>query len=80
MLCFIDLLCTQYTVPGSLMAVGGSGGDAIYLYHHDSRSWVKVGDLPGEKLQCACAVLPSEDIFLAGGAHTETTVELLTLS
>ena len=49
MLCMTDLL----------MAVGGSDGDAIYLYHHDSRSWVKVGDLPSERLQCACAVLPN---------------------
>lgn len=67
-------------VSGSLLAVGGQGGATIHYYHPESRSWVKAGDLPsGERMQCACTVLPSGDVFLAGGANAEDCVEILTL-
>jgi hypothetical protein len=67
-------------ISGSLLAVGGQGGASIYYYHPESRSWVNAGDLPsGERLQCACTVLPNGELFMAGGANTEDCVEILTL-
>ena len=40
---------------------------AIYLYQPDSNEWVKVGDLPTPRYGCACSVLPSGEIAVAGG-------------
>ena len=58
---------TVLTFNGALLLVGGWKSSAIHLYQPSSRSWVKVGDLPSERWQCACAVLPSGEIFVAGG-------------
>ena len=52
---------------GALLAVGGELSSAIHLYQPSSRSWVKAGDLPTERRQCACTVLPNGEIFVAGG-------------
>ena len=52
---------------GALMSVGGNRSSAIYLYQPSSRSWVKVSDSPAKLSQCACIVLPSGEIFMAGG-------------
>ena len=61
---------TVLVLKGALVAVGGSRSSAIHLYHPSSRSWVKVGDLPTKRWTCACVVLPSGEIFVAGGgAH-----------
>ena len=49
------------------MIVGGNGSSAIYNYQPSSRSWVKAGDLPIKRWQCACIVLPNEEIFVVGG-------------
>ena len=58
---------TALIIRGSLLAVGGMHSSAIHLYHPSRRSWVKVGDLPTQRWQCACIVLPSGEIFVAGG-------------
>ena len=49
-----------------LVSVGGKSS-AMYLYQPSSRSWVKVSDLSAKLPQCACIVLPSGEIFMAGG-------------
>ena len=51
---------------GALLAVGG--WPAIYLYQPSSGRWVKAGDLPDQRSSCACIVLPSGEIFVAGGS------------
>ena len=58
---------TTLIIRGSLLSVGGEYSSAIHLYQPSRRSWVKVGDLPTQRWQCACIVLPSGEIFVAGG-------------
>ena len=59
---------TVLIIRESLLTVGGRFSSAIHLYQPSSwRSWVKVGDLPIQRWQCACIVLPSGEIFVAGG-------------
>ena len=53
---------------GALLTVGGRESSAIHRYQPSSRSWVKVGDLPTERWQCACTVLPNGEIFIVGGS------------
>ena len=62
---------TAIAVHGSLLAVGGSHGrqrsSAIHVYDQEKNKWNKVGDLPTERQDCACCLLPSGDILVAGG-------------
>ena len=63
---------TAIAVHGSLLAVGGSHGgqisSAIHVYDQEKNVWNKVGDLPTERRDCACCLLPSGEILVAGGA------------
>ena len=62
---------TAIAVHGSLLAVGGSHGgqrsSAIHVYDQEKNVWNKVGDLPTERQDCACCLLPSGEILVAGG-------------
>ena len=58
---------TVLVLNGALLAVGGLLSSAIHLYQPSNSSWVNVGDLPTEQSNCACIVLPSGEIFVAGG-------------
>ena len=62
---------TAIAVHGSLLAVGGSHGgqrsSAIHVYDQEKNKWNKVGDLPTEREYCACCLLPSGEILVAGG-------------
>ena len=58
---------TIFILNGALLTVGGWGSSSIHLYQPGRRSWVKVGDLPNKQWQCACAVLPNGEMFVAGG-------------
>ena len=60
---------TALIIRGSLLTVGGGYSSAIHLYQPSRRSWVKVGDLPTQRQECACIVLPSGEIFVAGGDY-----------
>ena len=61
---------TAIAVHGSLLAVGGSHGgqrsSAIHVYDQE-KVWNKVGDLPSERQDCACCLLPSGEILVGGG-------------
>ena len=63
---------TAIAVRGLLLAVGGSHGEqrssAIHVYDQENNMWNKVGDLPTERQDCACCLLPSGEILVAGGA------------
>ena len=63
---------TAIAVHGSLLAVGGRHGrqrsSAIHVYDQEKNAWNKVGDLPTERQDCACCLLPSREILVAGGA------------
>ena len=62
-------------VHGSLLAVGGSHGrqssSAIHVYDQEKNAWNKVSDLPTERAYCACCLLPSGEILVAGGEDKE---------
>ena len=55
---------TALIIRGSLLTVGGGYSSAIHLYLPSRKSWVKVSDLATQR--CACIVLPSGEIFVAG--------------
>ena len=63
---------TVLILNGALLAVGGWRSSAIHLYKPTRKSWVKVGDLPTRRWQCACAARPSGEIFVAGGTLAGT--------
>ena len=62
---------TAAAVRGYLLAVGGSHGgqrsSAILVYDQDKNAWNKVGELPTKRQDCACCLLPSGEILVAGG-------------
>ena len=63
---------TAIAVHGSLLAMGGSHGyrqrsSDIHVYDQMKNVWNKVGDLPTERQDCACCLLPSGAILVAGG-------------
>ena len=60
---------TALVLDGALLTVGGSKSSIIHCYQPSNRiqRWVKVGDLPTGRSQCACTVLPNGEIFVAGG-------------
>ena len=65
-----EILLTHSTaliLNGALLAVGGWNSPVIHLYQPSSRRWVEVSDLPDQRSDCACIVLPSGEIFIAGG-------------
>jgi hypothetical protein len=59
---------------GTLLAVGGrskqdglfKARNTIYAYHPERKEWVKVGEMPTERSQCSCIVLPSGEIMVVG--------------
>ena len=59
---------TGLAFNGALLAFGGRyGSTAIYHYKRSRRSWIKAGELPTGRDCCACTVLPSGDLYVAGG-------------
>ena len=63
---------TAVAVHGSLLAVGGKNrvkerSSAIHMYDEEKNEWSKVEDLPTEREDCTCCLLPSGKIFTAGG-------------
>ena len=74
---------TALAFNGALLAVGGGNyeGTAIYHYQPSSRSWIKAGELPTERYQCTCTVLPSGDLYVAGGGgSTNDTSQLVDIA
>ena len=65
-------LSTALALNGALLAIGGlengtRASKAIYLYQPSSKKWVKAGELPTVRATCACIVLTSQEILVAGG-------------
>ena len=70
---------TALAFNGALLAVGGYGNTTIYHYQPSSRSWIKAGELPTGRSQCTCTVLPSGDLYVAGGGYAATRVDIASL-
>ena len=69
---------TGLAFNGGLLAVGGCfkamtllHSPDIYHYQPSSKRWVKAGELPIGQSGCTCTVLPSGDLFVAGGASEQ---------
>ena len=71
---------TAIAVHGSLLAVGGSHGrqrsSAIHVYDQEKNKWNKMDDLPTEREYCACCLLPSGEILIAGGYDGNWTKQM----
>ena len=39
----------------------------MYLYQATNKCWVRAGEMPNERAECACAVLPSGKFVVLGG-------------
>ena len=72
---------TALAFNGALLAVGGGygGSTAIYHYQPSSRSWIQAGELPTERSQCTCTLLPSGDLYVAGGRYAAERVDIASL-
>ena len=61
---------TALSLQGALLAVGGQenghGVKTIHLYQPSTKTWVKAGEMPIERWQYACVVLPNGEVFVAG--------------
>ena len=70
---------TAIAVHGSLLAVGGSHdrqrSSAIHVYDQEKNKWNKMGDLPAERHDCACCLLPSRKILVAGGDSSDRRID-----
>ena len=66
---------TALSFNGALLAVGGDSKD-IYHYQPSSKRWIKAGELSTERVACTCTVLPSGEVFVAGGSGTTTRVDI----
>jgi hypothetical protein len=67
---------TATSLHGALVALGGRGGHShqcLYAYQPSRKSWIKAGEMPIERHQCACAILPSGELFIVGGYTREVT-------
>ena len=59
---------TATTLHGALIALGGiHNRKYLYAYQPSSKSWIKAEEIPIERHQCACTILPSGELFVVGG-------------
>ena len=62
------------TLHGALLAVGGCHGNdsstAIHAYQPATNNWKQVGKLPTARSVCACTLLPSGELLVAGGVDS----------
>ena len=67
---------TAVAYNGALLAIGGKDStmkySTIYVYQPRKKCWVKAGDMPTDRVRCACTVLPNGEIFIAGGATSSS--------
>ena len=69
-----------FSLNGSLLSAGGLGGStAIYHYQPSSKNWIKAGELPAGRSYCACTVLPSGEVFVAGGWSNSERVDIASI-
>lgn len=71
---------TVVVFRGALLAVGGWKSSSIHLYQPSCQRWIKVGELPHMRYQCACVVLPSGELFVTGGCGDIYSVDIATIN
>ena len=65
-------LSTCASLHGQLLSVGGRNSDgmersAIYMYNATTNSWKVIGHMAAPRRQCLVAVLPHNELMVAGG-------------
>ena len=70
---------TALAFNGALLAIGGNKSYdptattcGIHMFKPSTRTWVEAGQLQINRWRCACTVLPTGEIFIAGGAGGPT--------
>ena len=59
---------TALVLDGALLALGGGvDSSAIHLYKPSSKEWIEAGELPDQRREFVCFVLPNGEIFAAAG-------------
>ena len=59
---------TATTLHGALIALGGRHiQKCLYAYQPSRKSWIKAEEMPIDRRQCACTILPSGELFIVGG-------------
>jgi hypothetical protein len=76
---------TGLAFNGGLLAVGGRltstlSSPNVYHYQPSSRRWVNAGEVPSGRYGCTCTVLPSGDLFVAGGFGAGRQVDIYTVT
>ena len=66
---------TALGLNGALLAVGGKYCSSIYHYKPRHNKWVKVGELPSTRRECACTLLPNGAIFIVGGRDVSSGMQ-----
>ena len=59
---------TAVALNGALLAVGGMGAD-FYMYQPSTKSWENIGRLRIGRSACACVILSSGEVLVAGGGE-----------
>jgi hypothetical protein len=66
---------TLFSIGNMLLAAGGDRGSIftykaspdIHLFNPHTNKWLKIGELPEPRSSCACTLLPSGKLLVAGG-------------
>ena len=77
------VLSNALILNGALLTLAGSGySTTIYYYQPSTMSWVEAGELPTGRLCCACTVLSSGELFVAGSRYrsrSDTNVDIASI-
>ena len=68
-----------------LFSIGGiddndKDSSSVYMYMVDSDLWLRVGDLPSPKSECACAVLLSGELLVINPEDKYGLVDMATVN
>ena len=60
------------SIHGQLLLIGGEGSDekpttAVHMYNPTTDSWEVISHMGTPRLQCIAAVLPNNQLIVAGG-------------
>ena len=69
---------TATALNGALLAVGGIGAD-IYVYYSSKKHWENIGRLRIGRSACACTVLASGEVLVAGGGEMKVAGDTRTI-
>ena len=79
--------CSALSMKGALLAIGGCqesrslrSESTIYLFQPCKQQWTIVGNLPIQRSNCRCTVLPSGEVLVVGGLMNAQRLNIATLT